>query len=123
MLKTLQLESSYNSPFTISPEILVFLLSSPALTKVTFRNCPTLTDQIIEEACARNTFKYLTKLELYNCRNVNQKGIDFFMNEMNPLAEIILKRCGHLDIYRLRCIVKGIGRYWKIQMTVHLCNN
>jgi hypothetical protein len=118
MLKTLELKySSYYSPFAISPEILLFLLSSPALTKITFINCPHLTDQIIEKACARNTFRNLTFLMLYNCRNVNQKGIDFFMNEMNPLTEIILERCGHLDISRLKGILKGIGRYWKIKMT------
>jgi hypothetical protein len=39
------------------------------------------------------------------------------MNEMNPLTEIILGRCGHLDISRLKGILKGIGRYWKIKMT------
>jgi hypothetical protein len=84
----------------------VFLLSSPSLTNLTIRNCPTLTDQIIEKACARNTFKNLTLLMLYNCRNVNQKGIDFFMNEMNPLAEITFVRCGYVDILRLKEMAK-----------------
>jgi hypothetical protein len=107
MLETLVLLSStYISPFVISPEILVFLLSSPALTILTIWNCHTLTDQIIEKACARNTFKDLTKLEFLNCRNVNQKGIDFFMNEMNPLSRIILERCGDLDILRLKEMAK-----------------
>ncbi|EFX83110.1 hypothetical protein DAPPUDRAFT_316116 [Daphnia pulex] len=88
MLETLVLlGSTYDSPFVISPEILVFLLSSPALIEIIFRNCPALTDQIIEKACARNTFKYLTKLKFFHCRNVNQKGIDFFMNEMNPYVK------------------------------------
>jgi hypothetical protein len=43
---------------------------------------------------------------LYNCRNVNQKGIDFFMNEMNPLAEITFVRCGYVDILRLKEMAK-----------------
>jgi hypothetical protein len=106
MLKTLQLDSSYNSPFAISPEILVFLLSSPALIEINILNCHTLTDQIIEKACARNIFKYLTSLLLINCRNVNQKGIDFFMNEMNPLAQIVFVRCGYVDILRLKEMAK-----------------
>jgi hypothetical protein len=80
-----------NDNFAISRQLLLLLLSSPALTWVSIRKCFTLDDQIIEEAFTKNKFKYLTDLRFYGCPNVSQKGIDFFLNEANPLSDIYLK--------------------------------
>jgi hypothetical protein len=89
MLEVISLSSdSPNAIFVISRKLLILLLSSPALTAVSINKCFTLDDQIIKEACARNSFKYLTKLWLFGCSNVSQKGIDFFLNEANPLDVI-----------------------------------
>ncbi|XP_046653360.1 uncharacterized protein LOC124344011 [Daphnia pulicaria] len=87
MLEEISL-SSHFSRFAISRKLLLLLLSSPTLTKISIYNSFMLDDQIIEEACARNSFKYLTKLWLFGCSNVSQKGIDFFLNEANPLDVI-----------------------------------
>ncbi|XP_046645883.1 uncharacterized protein LOC124336214 [Daphnia pulicaria] len=78
MLEEIILSSdNFSSPFAISRKLLLLLLFSPSLTLISICNCITLDDQIIEEACTRNSFKYLTSLRLYGCSNVSQKGIDF----------------------------------------------
>jgi hypothetical protein len=99
-----------SSPFPISRKLLLLLLFSPSLTLISICNCITLDDQIIEEACTRNSFKYLTKLKLFGCSNVSQKGIDFFMNETNPLAEITLKDCGNVNLENMKTMAQE--KHW-----------
>jgi hypothetical protein len=92
-------------------------LSSPALTAVSIEKCFTLDDEIIEEVCARNSFKYLTKLKFHGCSNVSQKGIDFFLNEANPLDEISLKDCGNVNLERMRTMAQE--KHWNsVKITV-----
>jgi hypothetical protein len=102
--------SSYDPPFAISRKLLLLLLSSPSLTMVVIRNCFTLDDQIIEESCARNSFKYLTKLKFHGCSNVSQKGINFFLNESNPLSEISLKNCGNVNLEHMKTMAQE--KHW-----------
>ncbi|EFX72439.1 hypothetical protein DAPPUDRAFT_326163 [Daphnia pulex] len=109
MLEDISL-SSYYSRFPISRKLLLLLLSSPTLTVISIEKCFTLDDQIIEEACARNSFKYLTKLKFHGCSNVSQKGIDFFLNEANPLDEISLKDCGNVNLERMRTMAQE--KHW-----------
>jgi hypothetical protein len=109
--------SSYFSQFAISRKLLLLLLSSPTLTVISIVDCFTLDDKIIEEACARNSFKYLTKLRLYDCSNVSQKGIDFFLNEANPLDKISLKDCGNVNPERMRTMAQE--KHWNsVKITV-----
>jgi hypothetical protein len=65
---------------------------------------------MLEEACTRNSFKYLTKLWLHGCSNVSQKGIDFFLNEANTLDEISLKDCGNVNPERMRTMAQE--KHW-----------
>jgi hypothetical protein len=115
MLEDISL-SSYYSPFPISRKLLLLLLSSPALTAVSIYNSFTLDDQIIEEACAKNSFKYLTKLNLYGCSNVSQKGIDFFLNETNPLDDISVEYCGNVNCDRFKMMLEG--KHWNVKWNV-----
>ncbi|XP_046440959.1 uncharacterized protein LOC124191946 [Daphnia pulex] len=108
--------SSYFPPFAISRKLLLLLLSSPTLTMVSIRNCFTLDDQIIEEACAKNSFKYLTKLKFHGCSNVSQKGIDFFLNESNPLSEISLKNCGNVNLEHMKTMAQE--KHWNVKWNV-----
>jgi hypothetical protein len=107
MLEVISLTSdSPNAIFVISRKLLLLLFSSPALTMVSIENCLTLDDQMIEEACDKNSFKYLTKLWLSGCSNVSQKGIDFFLNEANPLSNIYLRNCGNVNPERMRTMAQ-----------------
>jgi hypothetical protein len=116
MLEDISL-NSYFSPFAISRKLLLLLLSSPALTAVSIYNSFMLDDQIIEEACTRNSFKYLTELWLSGCSNVSQKGIDFFLNETNPLSDIYLKDCGNVNPERMKTIAQE--KHWnQVKITV-----
>ncbi len=77
----------------------------------------TLDDKIIEEACTKNSFKYLTRLWLRGCSNVSQKGIDFFLNEANPLSIISLKGCGNVNPERMRTMAQE--KHWNsVKITV-----
>jgi hypothetical protein len=109
MLEAISL-SNYDSPFAISRKLLLLLLSSPTLAVISIYNCITLDDQIIEEACTRNSFKYLTSLRLYGCSNVSQKGIDFFINETNPLSEISVQKCGNVNLEHIKTMVQE--KHW-----------
>jgi hypothetical protein len=109
MLEEISL-SSYFSQFAISRKLLLLLLSSLTITEIAIDDCFTLDDKIIEEACARNSFKYLNKLWLCGCSNVSQKGIDFFLNEANPLDRIFLKDCGNVNPERMRTMAQE--KHW-----------
>jgi hypothetical protein len=109
MLEDISLDSWFYR-FDISRKLLLLLLSSPTLTVISIKKCLTLDDQIIEEACTRNSFKYLTKLNFYGCSNVSQKGIDFFLNEANPLEEIALKDCGNVNLKRMKTMAQE--KHW-----------
>jgi hypothetical protein len=116
MLEEISLNSSFYR-FDYSRKLLLLLLSSPTLTKISIENCLTLDDQMLEEACTRNSFKYLTKLWLFGCSNVSQKGIDFFLNEANPLDEIAFKDCGNVNPERMRTMAQE--KHWNsVEITV-----
>ncbi|XP_046645866.1 uncharacterized protein LOC124336199 [Daphnia pulicaria] len=107
------LSADSSSPFAISRKLLLLLLFSPSLTLISICNCITLDDQIIEEACTRNSFKYLTKLKLTLCSNVSQKGVDFFMNETNPLAKITLVDCGNVNLENMKTMAQE--KHWNLR--------
>jgi hypothetical protein len=116
-LEEINLSNHHSSPngiFAISRELLLLLLSSPALTRVSIEKCFTLDDQIIEEAFTKNKFKYLTTLMLRGCSNVSQKGIDFFMNETNPLGHIFVEGCGNVNIDRLKMMREE--KHWDVKL-------
>ncbi len=112
MLEEISL-SSYFSRFAISRKLLLLLLSSPTLTVISIDRCFTLDDQIIEEACDKNSFKYLTKLNFYGCSNVSQKGIDFFLNETNPLDEISVEYCGNVNLEHMKTMAQE--KHWNVK--------
>jgi hypothetical protein len=41
---------------------------------------------------------------------VSQKGIDFFLNEANPLEEIALKDCGNVNLKRMKTMAQE--KHW-----------
>jgi hypothetical protein len=41
---------------------------------------------------------------------VSQKGIDFFMNETNPLAEITLVDCGNVNLEHMKTMAQE--KHW-----------
>ncbi|XP_046453642.1 uncharacterized protein LOC124201192 isoform X3 [Daphnia pulex] len=103
--------------YAISRKLLLLLLSSLTITDISIYDCLTLDDQIIEEACTKNSFKYLTRLWLRGCSNVSQKGIDFFLNEANPLSIISLKGCGNVNPERMRTMAQE--KHWNsVKITV-----
>jgi hypothetical protein len=116
-LEEINLSNHHSSPndiFAISRELLLLLLSSPALKEIFIENCFTLDDQIIEEAFTKNKFKYLTKLMFLGCSNVSQKGIDFFMNETNPLGHIFVEGCGNVNFDRLKMMREE--KHWDVKL-------
>ncbi|XP_046460494.1 uncharacterized protein LOC124207192 [Daphnia pulex] len=117
MLETISLNSNlpfyHNAIFVISRKLLLFLLSSPALKEIFIEKCFTLDDQMIEEACTKNSFKYLKLIMFHGCSNVSQKGIDFFLNETNPLDTISVQNCGNVNFDRLKMMVEQ--KHWHLQ--------
>ena len=80
--------------FPLSSENLIFLLSAaPSLTYLYIGNCPSLTDQVLQEIYQLHSFRSLRKFELNCCSSVTKKGIDLFMNEGNFLEEIEIFWC------------------------------
>jgi hypothetical protein len=48
---------------------------------------------------------------------VSQKGIDFFLNEANPLSDIYLKDCGNVNPERMRTMAQE--KHWNsVKITV-----
>lgn len=76
----------------IPREMLVCLLSSPLLREIVILDCDMLTDCVLF-AVGKHHFKKLEKLCLQNCDFVTKKGIDFLMQDGNPLKEIDLTDC------------------------------
>jgi hypothetical protein len=118
MLEAISLNSNINpnAIFVISRKLLLLLLSSPSLTDISIDKCFTLDDQIIEELCTENSFKYLTKLTFLGCSNVSQKGIDFFLNETNPLDEITVKKCGNVNLENMKTMAQE--KHWDVKWNV-----
>jgi hypothetical protein len=102
--------------YSISRKLLLLLLSSPTLTDISIKKCLTLDDQIIEEACTENSFKNLTKLKFHGCSNVSQKGIDFFLNETNPLDEIYVKKCRNVNLEHMKTMAQE--KHWNVKWNV-----
>jgi hypothetical protein len=102
--------------YAISRKLLLLLLSSPTLTDISIKKCFTLDDQIIEEACTENSFKYLTRLKFHGCSNVSQKGIDFFLNETNPLDGITVKKCGNVNLEHMKTMAQE--KHWNVKWNV-----
>jgi hypothetical protein len=119
MLDVISLNSNHtiypNAIYAISRKLLLLLLSSPALKVVFIENCFTLDDQMIEEACTKNSFKYLTYLKFRGCSNVSQKGIDFFLNETNPLDVISVEDCGNVNLEHMKTMAQE--KHWN-QVTI-----
>jgi hypothetical protein len=120
MLNVISLNSNHtiypNAIFVISRKLLLLLLSSPTLTDISIKKCFTLDDQIIEEVCTENSFKYLTKLKFHGCSNVSQKGIDFFLNETNPLDEISVENCGNVNLVHMKTMAQE--KHWNVKLNV-----
>jgi hypothetical protein len=120
MLDVISLNSNHafypNAIFVISRKLLLLLLSSPTLTDISIKKCFTLDDQIIEEACTENSFKNLTKLKFHGCSNVTQKGIDFFLNETNPLDDITVKKCGNVNLEHMKTMAQE--KHWNVHWNV-----
>jgi hypothetical protein len=119
MLEVISLssDSSSDSPdtiFVISRKLLLLLLSSLTIREIFIENCFTLDDQMIEEACAKNSFKCLTMLWLPGCSNVSQKGIDFFLNEANPLDNISVEYCGNVNLEHMKTMAQE--KHWMIEI-------
>jgi hypothetical protein len=119
MLNVVYLHPNHFSPsptYAISRKLLLLLLSSPTLTDISIKKCFTLDDQIIEEVCTENSFKNLTKVKFHGCSNVSQKGIDFFLNETNPLEQISVKNCGNVNLEHMKTMAQE--KHWNVKWNV-----
>ena len=74
-------------------EILLFLLSSPFLSKIEILSCDTLTDNVLLAATKIHHFENVTEIFLQNCDFVSKRGIDVFMQGDNSLDAICFNRC------------------------------
>jgi hypothetical protein len=86
----LQHEKSTNHP---QREILLFLLSSPFLSKIEILSCDTLTDNVLLAATKIHQFENVTEIVLQKCYFVSKRGIDVFMQGGNSLKFIYLYNC------------------------------
>jgi hypothetical protein len=86
----LQHEKSTNHP---QREILLFLLSSPFLSKIEILSCDTLTDNVLLAATKIHQFENVTEIVLQNCDFVSKRGVDVFMQGGNSLKFIYLHNC------------------------------
>ena len=86
----LEYEKSTNHP---PREILLFLLSSPFLSKIEILSCDTLTDNVLLAATKIHQFENVTEIFLQNCDFVSKRGVDVFMQGGNSLKFIYLHNC------------------------------
>ena len=86
----LEYEKSSNHP---PREMLLFLLSSPFLSKIENLSCDTLTDNVLLAATKIHQFKNVTEIFLQNCDFVSKRGVDVFMQGDNSLDAIYFNRC------------------------------
>jgi len=89
----LEYEKSTNESNHPSREILLFLLSSPFLSKIEILSCDTLTDNVLLAATKIHQFKNVTEIFLQNCDFVSKRGVDVFMQGGNSLKFIYLHNC------------------------------
>jgi hypothetical protein len=47
---------------------------------------------------------------------VSQKGIDFFLNETNPLDEITVKKCGNVNLENMKTMAQE--KHWDVKWNV-----
>ncbi len=81
----------------IPREHLILLLSSPLLVEITIGGCSTLNDDILQKVARIQKFNHLEKLDVGECHNVTEKGIDVFMNAQSPLNELWIHRCDEIS--------------------------
>jgi hypothetical protein len=53
-------------------------------------------------------------LWLPGCSNVSQKGIDFFLNEANPLDNISVEYCGNVNLEHMKTMAQE--KHWMIEI-------
>ena len=95
-LKKLDLSDERTSHLT--PEMLLFLLSSPSLMSLDLMFCSALTDDVVEEAVKLHQFRNLESLHIFKCNSITKKGIDFFMNGGNPLEKLDISDCSYFEV-------------------------
>lgn len=79
-----------------SSENLLTLLSSPSLSVVYLQFVDMLTDDILQTANNVHSFRNLKCLYIKHCNSVTKTGINVFMQENNPLQEIVYRYCGNI---------------------------
>lgn len=85
---------------TISSEDLVALLASPSLLYVGLLRCDALNDNVFHRVSNLHSFRNLEHLYISNCNSVTKNGIEIFLQESNPLREIILC-CSEQSVSRI----------------------
>ncbi len=95
-LEKLRLTSEEEPSITIPRKHFILLLSGPSLVKIDIDNFCPLNDGVLQEVVRVQKFHRLENLEVKECHNVTEKGIDIFMNAQNPLKKIVLHRCRKL---------------------------
>ena len=92
-LKKLRVVSEFWGSTDFSSEMLSIVLSSPGLVSLEFFGCDAVTDDVLEEAARLHEFQKLELLDFSCCDNVTKKGIDFILNERNPLRSLCVNYC------------------------------
>ena len=101
------IENPSDQMLSIPPQMLLSLLSSPNLKKITIWDCVTLSDEIVEQADAIHGFEYLKELFFNNCPSISHKAIDLFKKE-SMLKDLQLANCDGVD--------PNICEDWKIMI-------
>jgi hypothetical protein len=82
--------------YTISSEILHFLLSFPTLIDIHIVCCRALTDEFLQNAVSCFKFKNVKRFHLTLCYHITKRGIDTLMTNGNLVEEIDIKFCRNL---------------------------
>jgi hypothetical protein len=100
----------------VPSEYLRFLLSSPSLEVVHISDCSTVTDDLLEKVTECHDFVHLKYLVLTKCIKVSGLGVEYFMQDSNPIFHLDLKGCSvssnDIDILKQ----KAIDKHWQLRV-------
>lgn len=100
----------------VPSEYLRFLLSSPSLEVVHISDCSTVTDDLLKNVAECHDFVHLKYLILTKCKKVSGRGVEYFMQDSNPICYLDLKGCSlsanDVDILKQ----KAIDKHWQLRI-------
>ena len=99
-LEVLMFEDDVNidrlSDSHVRTEILIALLSTPALKALTTSFCDLLTDNVLREVLAQHRFRNLEHLQWECCDALTERGVNLLLSDDNALTHLCVVRCKSL---------------------------